>query len=258
MPFCHGEEVNQTKKKKRSKRPEMSPTSEMLSVDALTLESKGKGGVITSSPVSGKGKGKSVLSFQDPHHYDNVLERPDISEYYASLLARHQPPTQKDHQSPKLSLKYINPAKGKGLFAAGEGFREHDLIFAETVPSHMSLQNQVNRSIAFVCSECFHFLGSLQIQVEHILERTLTQSEVGALTELEKRVANRFRPIVTCARGCEEEVYCSEECMNLAWGTHHQVLCPGAHPERSEAILDFNAHADGRKLSPDFVSSRMH
>jgi len=137
-----------------------------------------------------------------------------------------------------------NNTKGKGLYAKRK-FEIGDRVLIER--PLVAMQHERNREDAFVCSQCFKYLGSIEKQIgrrlfnkfEHKkiqeqyqetnndLEILNTMATVG---EPKLPLAEEFFPLARehkCFGGCCRESYCSIECSQKAWTTYERVMCTG-------------------------------
>jgi len=143
---------------------------------------------------------------------------------------------------PSCSIRFISPAKGRGLFA------EKDMIVGEVIFTEKpfcSMQHVENRELARTCGNCFAFLGTLEMQLAH-LQTYCGLIQMDSFMQLPKDPNDtRFHikaGIVDCSYGCGEK-YCCEECRQQAYIQHHQLLCVGPITDRNHPLFQFKQYA---------------
>ena len=119
---------------------------------------------------------------------------------------------------------------GKGVFATRD-IKENELIFQETpiVSSHIG--NGLELPI-LACHQCHRFLGPLSTQVDLVSGYAFPDGEYKS-PEIVSKFAPSLNAPVPC-RKCDGKaqdcplVYCSDECEQLSWDTHHSIICKQA------------------------------
>ncbi|KAI8850408.1 hypothetical protein BC829DRAFT_155247 [Chytridium lagenaria] len=142
-------------------------------------------------------------------------------------------------QGLKVEVKYSGEPRGKGLFAKDDGFQPGEVILMEK--GLLTMQSLSNKGVSKVCSQCLHFVGGLQMQVEHLLQRSLSEGDVKKLEKIWNKAKNihpAFKAEVPCGGNCPE-VYCSEECKKLDYDHGHDFLCMNS---LNPHMLDFIGH----------------
>ncbi|XP_068746514.1 histone-lysine N-trimethyltransferase SMYD5-like isoform X2 [Montipora capricornis] len=119
-----------------------------------------------------------------------------------------------------LSVRLINPEKGKGLFA-NKSFEEGEIIFEEKpLVCSQFLWNAMYNYIA--CGSCLRSLESAEQ-----MARRLTGNATLELPHASKccEITRFGQKIFNCHR-CQVK-YCSDECRQYAWDRYHKTLCLG-------------------------------
>ncbi|XP_011100291.1 histone-lysine N-methyltransferase ATXR2 isoform X1 [Sesamum indicum] len=189
---------------------------------------------------------------------------PQIQEYFEVLEAKR-------HCS---GLKVKPDAKhGKGVHSE-VNFQEDDLILKDEML--VGAQHSSNKIDCFVCSFCFRFIGSIELQIGRKLylqelgvsavDGSGSSDGIGCNTSSEKtRIpqdtiqslmnSNLQLPysenfplplVVPCLGGCKEAYYCSKSCAEADWDSFHSLLCigHGSSSPSTEALLKFVKHAN--------------
>jgi len=136
-----------------------------------------------------------------------------------------------------VTRKYIGEGKGRGLFAE-RAFDKGDVIFADK--PLFSVQHVYNRSTAWTCGNCFRFLGSLNRQLAHY-KKLFQIRDTLEIPEFDHPY-NFTTKVFSCFAKCGEK-YCSEECRNIAFYSHHQILCVGEQTAENNPIYLFKKHS---------------
>eukprot|EP01116_Phalansterium_solitarium_P017692 TRINITY_DN4422_c0_g1_i1.p1 TRINITY_DN4422_c0_g1~~TRINITY_DN4422_c0_g1_i1.p1 ORF type:complete len:437 (-),score=140.73 TRINITY_DN4422_c0_g1_i1:114-1385(-) len=141
--------------------------------------------------------------------------------------------------SDALEIKFIDSAKGRGVFAK-RNFKEGDLVFSE--PPLVAVQSSEIKNEVESCASCMRFVGSLEDQ----LRRAAPEAEVAELPDKDRcAVDTTVFPLpqaVRCTNGCAE-VYCGAECRENAFERYHRLLCPGKEAKRFKRLRQFECHA---------------
>lgn len=135
----------------------------------------------------------TLESVEEYFHASNeqlFQEQPKTNDYYSSLT--HKQPFQ---------VKLIDAKRGKGLIATE--LIKKETIFIQETPI-VSMQCSMNKKAALVCAECHRFLGSLEEQMKHVLDRDLTVQEQEIFNELDQdaEIKMKFRNPVKCGTCC--------------------------------------------------------
>ncbi|KYQ94027.1 hypothetical protein DLAC_04299 [Tieghemostelium lacteum] len=143
-----------------------------------------------------------------------------------------------------VTRKYISENKGRGLFAE-KSFEKDEVIFSER--PLFSVQHVYNRSTAWTCGNCFKFLGSLNRQLAHYkkLFGIKDQISIPESPDVCNQQLNQYEfqtKVFSCFAKCGEK-YCSEECRNLSFYNHHQILCVGEQTAENNPIYLFKKHS---------------
>lgn len=173
-----------------------------------------------------------------------------------------------------LEVKYIGSDMGKGVFAS-QNFEEDELVLKE----HMLVgaQHTHNKPDALVCSFCFCFIGSIELQIGRRLlikeerRKEFSQDSCAHVDESSERNASAknlplgliesllnenlrlpftdhfpMPPVVSCFGGCTDEFFCSEKCAKASWESFHSLLCTGPKSlcKDKEMLCEFKHHAD--------------
>ncbi|KAL0052681.1 hypothetical protein WJX82_005986 [Trebouxia sp. C0006] len=132
--------------------------------------------------------------------------------------------------------------KGKGVFA------HTDIQDEQTILQEAPLvagQHTSNKAFALVCSHCFHFLGSIRMQLAWCKLAALCNGTPPYGLEQLRAIESQLHPTpfseqwqmpqpVACPSGCQDEVYCSQHCATAAWVAHHSILCCQATCPRTD------------------------
>eukprot|EP01102_Stenamoeba_stenopodia_P001695 TRINITY_DN1153_c0_g1_i1.p1 TRINITY_DN1153_c0_g1~~TRINITY_DN1153_c0_g1_i1.p1 ORF type:complete len:468 (-),score=96.04 TRINITY_DN1153_c0_g1_i1:905-2263(-) len=148
-----------------------------------------------------------------------LCETGSVDSYYGSRLAS---------KGAKVSVKYIDARRGKGVFA-NQPFKARDIVYSEEpLVSHRFITGSKERIEA--CSHCWR---------SNIKEDDIDQRYKSKLLPVLRKVQRSF---VKCNKlrvsGEEQrcdEVYCSERCRDQAWDTYHRLLCP---TDRTEEVTN--------------------
>ncbi|XP_073060880.1 histone-lysine N-methyltransferase ATXR2 isoform X2 [Primulina eburnea] len=164
---------------------------------------------------------------------------------------------------------------GKGVFSE-VGFEEGDLILKDQML--VGSQHSSNKIDCLVCSFCFQFIGSIELQIgrklyfhdigvsavdecgslngagcstsdsnEKIpLPRDVIDSLMNCGLQLPYSTEFPLPSVVPCLGGCKEAYYCSKFCAEADWHSFHSLLCIGNGSSTSnlEALLKFIKHAN--------------
>ncbi|KAH6827094.1 histone-lysine N-methyltransferase ATXR2 [Perilla frutescens var. hirtella] len=204
----------------------------------------------------------------DAHFSDKIsilLSPPPIpQEYFQELVA--------ERQCYGLKVK-LDGEHGKGVYS-GVDFREDDLILKDQML--VGAQHSSNKVDCLVCSFCFRFIGSIELQIGRKLyfeelgvsavdecatsgvmecgsssgKARLPHDTIQSLMDGSLRLPyseNFPLPIVfPCLGGCKEAYYCSKSCAEADWESFHSLLCigRGSSSPNTEALLKFMKHAN--------------
>mmetsp|Transcript_4470 Transcript_4470/g.28487 ORF Transcript_4470/g.28487 Transcript_4470/m.28487 type:complete len:477 (-) Transcript_4470:337-1767(-) len=150
---------------------------------------------------------------------------------------------------------------GKGIFSQVD--LEKDALILREKPL-VTMQHAENKWHCLVCSHCLRFVGGLEAQLLHRLDRAkdgacrgsssanggnqVTCDEILlALKNGSKLLPHReefpMPALIPCPGGCDEAQYCSQQCAQEAWEGYHSILCVSqvANPSK---MIEFYAHAD--------------
>eukprot|EP00026_Physarum_polycephalum_P006391 Phypoly_transcript_06433.p1 GENE.Phypoly_transcript_06433~~Phypoly_transcript_06433.p1 ORF type:complete len:455 (+),score=67.98 Phypoly_transcript_06433:59-1366(+) len=147
--------------------------------------------------------------------------------------------------TPHLSVRVINPTKGRGLFAEKD-FEANDVVLVDK--SLIAMQHVKNRMVAITCANCFRFLGSLEYQLAHLTKfcsmKPVSKSfRFPAIPGVPQEQDPFFTTqIVDCPGNCGEK-YCSNECQQQAFSQHHQLLCVGPINDHFHPLVLFKKYA---------------
>ncbi|KAK7261070.1 hypothetical protein RIF29_27373 [Crotalaria pallida] len=189
----------------------------------------------------------------------------------SALLSPPSPPLLQEYYHTLLSATHFTAIKvqqdasfSKGVYAAMD-FKEGDLVLKD----HMlvGVQHYHNKIDCFVCSFCFRFIGSIELQIgrrlylqqlnasmshdcdemdsfdeEEITEQCGSSSSSKTKIPLPEGVVESLMngqlilpyskefsmpPSVPCSGGCGEAYYCSMSCAEADWESSHSLLCTG-------------------------------
>ncbi|KAK9811846.1 hypothetical protein WJX72_011125 [[Myrmecia] bisecta] len=170
------------------------------------------------------------LSNGDLQHSSHPADN-QAKQYFARLCK---------HIAPDLEVRLdAGEGKGKGVFAKRE-FEKDELLFKE--PPLVGGQDTANKAQALVCSHCFCFLGSIELQVAwrllsdkykggHAPDPELLQELEASTSRLPHTHLFKLPAPVACRGGCSDEVFCSQRCADAAWASYHSLLCCGPQDE---------------------------
>ncbi|GLJ21259.1 hypothetical protein SUGI_0390230 [Cryptomeria japonica] len=164
---------------------------------------------------------------------------------------------------------------GKGVFAERD-FQEEELVLQDRML--VGAQHFSNKGDSFVCSFCFCYIGSIEIQIgrrlflrsvnidngdglHHHHSLQLPDNKSKMTSHIPKEVVEDLLngklslpfsehfplPVITkCIGGCSDESYCSISCAEAAWEAFHSLLCTGERSlcKNRAGLLDFKQHAD--------------
>ncbi|KAK6134892.1 hypothetical protein DH2020_031376 [Rehmannia glutinosa] len=189
---------------------------------------------------------------------------PQVQEYFEALVA--------ERQCPGLRVK-PDSEHGKGVYSDVD-FQEGDLVLKDQMLA--GAQHSSNKIDCLVCSFCFRFIGSIELQIG----RKLYLEELGVSAVDECGSSNEMRcssssgktrlpqdtiqslmngclrlpcsenfplpSVVPCVGGCEEAYYCSKTCAEADWDSFHSLLCTGhgSLSPNTEELLKFMKHAN--------------
>ncbi|KAH6788954.1 histone-lysine N-methyltransferase ATXR2 [Perilla frutescens var. frutescens] len=204
----------------------------------------------------------------DAHFSDKIsilLSPPPIpQEYFQELVA--------ERQCYGLKVK-LDGEHGKGVYS-GVDFREDDLILKDQML--VGAQHSSNKFDCLVCSFCFRFIGSIELQIGRKLyfeelgvsavdecgtsgvmecgsssgKAHLPHDTIQSLMDGSLRLPyseNFPLPLVfPCLGGCKEAYYCSKSCAEADWESFHSLLCigHGSSSPNTEVLLKFIKHAN--------------
>ncbi|XP_020102311.1 histone-lysine N-methyltransferase ATXR2 [Ananas comosus] len=185
-------------------------------------------------------------------YYDEVIEATKCTGVRVSCSSRH----------------------GKGVYA-NRDFTKDELILKDQIL--VGAQHSSNKVDCLVCSYCYRFIGSIELQIgrrlylqslglstsKHCHDDTgssssINMNENSPPEEVLKSLINgnlslpytsqfALPPVIACPGGCEEEHYCSQFCAESDWTSYHSLLCTGSNTgeSRRSALLKFIDHANG-------------
>ncbi|CAA0839094.1 Histone-lysine N-methyltransferase ATXR2 [Striga hermonthica] len=188
-----------------------------------------------------------------------------IQEYFETLLAER-----------KCSGLKVKPEgeHGKGVYSAVD-FEENDLVLKDQMLA--GAQHYSNKIDCMVCSYCFRFIGSIELQIGRKLylqelgisavdecgpsdgagcsgsseKISLPQDTVESLMNggLKLPYSENFPlpVVVPCPGACKEAYYCSKSCAEADWESFHSLLCIGrgsSSSSNTEALVKFTKHAN--------------
>ncbi|XP_073150876.1 histone-lysine N-methyltransferase ATXR2 isoform X2 [Henckelia pumila] len=199
----------------------------------------------------------------------SVLLRPpsplQVQEYFDGLVSERQ-----------CGLKVkLDDRHGKGVFSE-VGYEEGNLILKDQML--VGSQHPSNKIDCLVCSFCFQFIGSIELQIGRKLyfqdigvsavdecgsphgagcssggsneKIPLPRDTIDSLMNcgLQLPYATKFPlpSVVPCPGGCKEAFYCSKSCAEADWHSLHSLLCigNGSSTSNTEALLKFIKHAN--------------
>ncbi|KAL0444058.1 UNVERIFIED_CONTAM: Histone-lysine N-methyltransferase ATXR2 [Sesamum latifolium] len=187
-----------------------------------------------------------------------------LQEYFEALVA--------ERQCSGLKVK-TDAQHGKGVYSEVD-FQEDDLVLKDEML--VGAQHSSNKIDCLVCSFCFRFIGSIELQIGRKLylqelgvsavDECGSSDGIGCSTSPEKtRVPQDtiqslmnsslrlpysenfpLPSVVPCLGGCKEAYYCSKSCAEADWGSFHSLLCigHGSSSPNTEALLKFMKHAN--------------
>ncbi|CAI9759970.1 unnamed protein product [Fraxinus pennsylvanica] len=209
-----------------------------------------------------------LIDSQYSDQISTLLKSPSpnqVKEYFQELIAERQ-----------CNGLRVNPEgeHGKGVYADFD-FKEGDLILKDQML--VGAQHSSNKIDCLVCSFCFQFIGSIELQIGkklYLHELGISADECGPSdrTECSSGSFSDRSPllrdtieslmndsmqlpfsekfplpsVVSCPGGCREAYYCSESCAKADWDSFHSLLCTGKGSKSSniEALLKFIQHAN--------------
>ncbi|KAK4437345.1 Histone-lysine N-methyltransferase ATXR2 [Sesamum alatum] len=189
---------------------------------------------------------------------------PQVQEYFEALVA--------ERQCSSLKVK-SDSQHGKGVYSEVD-FQEDDLVLKDEMLA--GAQHSSNKIDCLVCSFCFRFIGSIELQIGRKLYlqelgvsavdecgssdaiRCSTSSEKTRLPQdtIQSLMNGSLRlpysenfplpSVVPCLGGCKEAYYCSKSCAEADWDSFHSLLCigHGSSSPNTEALLKFMKHAN--------------
>ncbi|KAJ3693637.1 hypothetical protein LUZ60_009117 [Juncus effusus] len=204
----------------------------------------------------------------------------ELSDQIAALLAQPSPQSIQEYYNSLIESGNCdglcvrdNGQHGKGVFATKE-FKEGDLVLKDQIL--VGAQHSSNKVDCYVCSYCFKFIGSIEIQIGRKLYlqslglNCETKCHEDSFSHTEKDEIDRELPpkelieallnenlslpfsnqfdlpkVVSCPGNCEEEHYCSQLCADADWDSYHTLLCTGPKNKKRNALLKFIEHANG-------------
>ncbi|EYU24807.1 hypothetical protein ABFS82_13G019400 [Erythranthe guttata] len=189
---------------------------------------------------------------------------PQVQEYFEALVSERQ----------CSGIKVIPDSEhGKGVHSQFD-FEENDLVLKDRML--VGAQHSSNKIDCLVCSFCFQFIGSIELQIgrklyleelgvspfnecgpsdqmecssssEKInLSQDIIQSLMNGSLQLPYSEKFRLPSAVPCPGGCKEAYYCSKSCAEADWDSFHSLLCigRGSSALNTEALLKFVKHAN--------------
>ncbi|XP_052626369.1 histone-lysine N-methyltransferase ATXR2 isoform X1 [Lactuca sativa] len=202
-----------------------------------------------------------------------LLEPPSplqVQEYFDELIT--------SKQCNGIQVKPTNDY-GKGVYADME-FEEDDLVLKDQML--FGVQHSSNKIDCLVCSFCFRFIGSIELQIGRKLYlqglgspkdcfdlASKDQIEFQHCSSTTSR--NRFQlpnesieslmhenlalpyskkfplpSVIDCLGGCKEAYYCSKSCAHADWELCHSILCTGDGSKSlsKKALSRFIEHAN--------------
>lgn len=208
-----------------------------------------------------------LIDSQYSDQISTLLKSPSpnqVKEYFQELIAERQ-----------CNGLRVNPEgeHGKGVYSDFD-FKEGDLILKDQML--VGAQHSSNKIDCLVCSFCFQFIGSIELQIGkklYLQELGISADECGPdRTECSSGSFSDSSPllrdtieslmngsmqlpfsekfplpsVVSCPGGCREAYYCSESCAKADWDSFHSLLCTGKGSKSSniEALLKFIRHAN--------------
>ncbi|CAA0816080.1 Histone-lysine N-methyltransferase ATXR2 [Striga hermonthica] len=211
-------------------------------------------------PIDAKYAGQvSALLTPPPLH--------QVQEYYEALVSER-----------KCSGLKVKPESehGKGVFSEVD-FQEGDLILKDQILA--GAQHSSNKIDCLVCSFCFRFIGSIELQIgrklylEELGIRAVDEcgpsDDEGSCSSSSQKTrlpqdtiqflmnGNLLLPysekfplpsVVSCLGGCLETHYCSQSCAEAEWDLFHSLLCAGkgSSSPNTKALEEFTKHANGK------------
>ncbi|KAL7207833.1 hypothetical protein ACSBR1_029728 [Camellia fascicularis] len=189
-----------------------------------------------------------------------------VQEYF------DQPITTRDIHGLKVKQ---NDEHGKGVYADVD-FEEGDLVLKDQMLA--GSQHSSNKIDCLVCSFCFCFIGSIELQIgrklylqdlgvstnnelHHRSSKECGSNSSKYRTPLPKEIVESLMKgelvfpyskqfplpsIISCPGGCRESYYCSKLCAEVDWDLFHSLLCTGARSKslNKEALLKFIQHTN--------------
>lgn len=199
-----------------------------------------------------------------------LLEPPshvEIQEYFNELITINK-------HCNGIQVKPTNHY-GKGVYAEMD-FEQGDLVLKDQML--VGMQHSANKVDCLVCSCCFRFIGSIELQIgrklylqglgcetdcsdmdDHLdsqkCSSTTSRNKLQLPTEtVESLMHEKFAlpysnefplpSVINCPGGCKEVYYCSKSCAQTDWDVCHSLLCAGDGSIRHKALLKFVEHAN--------------
>lgn len=131
--------------------------------------------------------------------------------------------------------------KGKGMFAvrnAGVG----DILFIDK-PLVAMQSSKMDENRPLICEQCFrHIDASLMDRMTYFMTGEVLETGLPDVPSL--CAQERKTPIITCPGSCSS-YYCSIECRQKSWETHHMLMCECQkdNPVAREWMERFYQHA---------------
>ncbi|GER53243.1 histone-lysine N-methyltransferase ATXR2 [Striga asiatica] len=195
-----------------------------------------------------------------------LLTPPPLHQEYYEVLVSER----------KCSRLRVKPESehGKGVFSEVD-FQEGDLVLKDQMLA--GAQHSSNKIDCLVCSFCFRFIGSIELQIGRKLyleelgiravdecgpsndegscsspshKTRLPQDTIQSLMNgnLLLPYSEKFPlpSVVSCLGGCLESHYCSQSCAEADWDLFHSLLCDGkgSSSPNTKALEKFTKHAN--------------
>ncbi|PIN18330.1 putative histone tail methylase containing SET domain [Handroanthus impetiginosus] len=188
---------------------------------------------------------------------------PQVQEYFEALVTERQ-----CHLKVKTDGKH-----GKGVYSEVD-FQGDDLVLRDQML--VGAQHSSNKIDCLVCSFCFQFIGSIELQIGRKLyleelgvsaiDECGSSDDMGCSSSSEKTCIPQdsiqslmngslqlpysenfpLPSVVPCPGGCKEAYYCSKSCAEADWDSFHSLLCigHGSSSPNTEALSKFIKHAN--------------
>nr|XP_043632123.1 histone-lysine N-methyltransferase ATXR2 [Erigeron canadensis] len=200
-----------------------------------------------------------------------------VSEQISLLLQPPSPLQQQEYFNHLLTsnnchgILQVKPSKdyGKGVYAETD-FKEGDLVLKDEIL--VGVQHSSNKIDCLVCSRCFRFIGSIELQIGRKLYLQGLGSQKGCSSSEDSDVEDHLEAhtcpsnkstikyplpaesveslmheklalpyskkfplpsVINCPGGCKEVYYCSNSCAQTDWDVCHSLLCTGEGPDSS-------------------------